>query len=667
MKEKHPEHHKKLADYAMVFELTSRLAHFTNEKEVVTEVFDFFTSLCAANTVSYLGFVNGEPQELEISSSTAINGEEMKNRLTFFRGDYQWTDSGKGFTIRIPYGEETLGVLEVDEISFPEYREHYLNLAINTINVVALAISNSRIFEELEERIKERTGELVQANASLLQEIREHEEAHKELRESEMRYRSVTESANEGIVSVDKSGKIISWNNAASDIFGYSTQTIMDKPLSLLIPEERNESGFALIARFINDDGEMRSGNFLEVVGRRQNGERFPMEISLASWWADDERYVTGIIRDISNRRRVESELNRLVRAIEHTAETILITDTEGVIIYVNPAFEKTTGYTREDAIGKTPNIIKSGKQDRAFYKKMWGAIKRGRIWSGRIVNKRKDGSLVEEHVTIYPVFDSQGKMDTYVALKRDITREVRLTRAKDYFTSVTSHELRTPLTKLGLVRLLLTKVKKRTSESSNLDDARSVLEDSIIDFDRIISAALLFSDLTLAPNRESFQYANIDLALQYCVESAKASILAENRDVKILFTGFSRGIRIKCDHEMIQKALTEVISNAIKYTPDGKSVRITGSVKGDRPVVEVLDEGIGIPTDTLEEVFEPFFSLADHKKHVTSKYLFLGVGVGMGLTIAKLIMEYHDGSLILASSGKNLGTKAIVTFQSLL
>jgi len=122
-----------------------------------------------------------------------------------------------------------------------------------------------------------------------------------------------------------------------------------------------------------------------------------------------------------------EKEQDRLLVAIEQAAESVFITDRHGTIQYVNPAFERLTGYSREDAIGQNPRILKSGKQDALFYKQMWDTLARGHAWKGRFINRKKDGSFYEADATISPVLDKSGNITHFVSMKRDVTREIEL------------------------------------------------------------------------------------------------------------------------------------------------------------------------------------------------------------------------------------------------
>src|SRR6266568_3279102 len=138
---------------------------------------------------------------------------------------------------------------------------------------------------------------------------------------------------------------------------------------------------------------------------------------------------LVGLAVDITERKRAEEQQARLSRVVEQAAESIMITDAEGTMIYVNPAFESVSGYSRAEALGQNPRMLKSGDQDAAFYRRMWDTLARGEVWKGRLVNRRKDGTLFQEDATIGPVRDASGRLVNYVAVKRDVTNEVRLER----------------------------------------------------------------------------------------------------------------------------------------------------------------------------------------------------------------------------------------------
>ncbi|MGZ5477640.1 MAG: PAS domain S-box protein, partial [Thermoanaerobaculia bacterium] len=139
------------------------------------------------------------------------------------------------------------------------------------------------------------------------------------------------------------------------------------------------------------------------------------------------ERSYIELEQQILARRESEEAHRRLSTVVEQASEAIIVTDTSGVIEYVNPAFERITGYTHDEVVGRPARILKSGKQDAAFYKNLWSTITAGSVWHGHFVSKRKDGSLYEEDATISPVRDNDGTITNFVAMKRDVTAEVAL------------------------------------------------------------------------------------------------------------------------------------------------------------------------------------------------------------------------------------------------
>ena len=128
------------------------------------------------------------------------------------------------------------------------------------------------------------------------------------------------------------------------------------------------------------------------------------------------------ILNDVSERKRLDTERDKFQTAVEQAAEAIVISDLMGNVQYVNPAFERVTGYSREESLDRNISFLKSGQHDQAFYREIWETITGGQTWKGRIVNKRKDGSLFTEDVTISPVVDFEENIINYVAIKREIS-----------------------------------------------------------------------------------------------------------------------------------------------------------------------------------------------------------------------------------------------------
>ena len=136
--------------------------------------------------------------------------------------------------------------------------------------------------------------------------------------------------------------------------------------------------------------------------------------------------YYEGLVQDITERKRGEEELHLQATALKAAANAIIITDATGTIQWINPAFSKLTGYSEHEAIGKNPRILKGGNQDQTFYQDLWRTISSGKVWTGEIINRRKDGTLYPEEMTITPLRNAEGEIVRYIAIKRDITERKR-------------------------------------------------------------------------------------------------------------------------------------------------------------------------------------------------------------------------------------------------
>ena len=259
-----------------------------------------------------------------------------------------------------------------------------------------------------------------------VRDITVRKRAENALREQE---RLLTESQRLGHVGSwfsDMSGPV-KWSEEMYHIYGVSPETFtptVESLLGLIHPDDRpamqrwlaacatGEKPAELEFRINRPDGTIRyirgAGDAVKDAGNRV--------ILMA-----------GTGQDITERKLAEESHARLAMAVEQAAETIVITDTSGTILYANPAFEKTSGYTRAEALGQNPRILKSGKHDAEFYRQMWEVLGRGETWHGHFINKRKDGTLYEEDATISPVRDAAGKVVNYVAVKRDVTHEMQL------------------------------------------------------------------------------------------------------------------------------------------------------------------------------------------------------------------------------------------------
>ncbi len=247
---------------------------------------------------------------------------------------------------------------------------------------------------------------------------------------------------------------------------------------------------------------------------------------------------------------------------------------------------------------------------------------------------------------------------------KRTQKASLRLSKARDYFSAITSHELSTPLTHIQLVITLLENIAGTSAEKKDMQMAKNVLKEAYGKIDNILSATSFMSKLQLK-DRESIRGQSYSLRaiVLSCVDVSRTMIHDKNRVVTldVDLSAIGGDIFYECDHDLIQRALNEVLSNAIKYSEDGKTINLTGWIDGEVAILEIADQGIGISAEELDAVTNPYFSVEDEDLHHTSQYKFMGGGMGLGLTIAKLIVEHHNGRMEISSPGEGQGVKVTI------
>jgi two-component system, cell cycle sensor histidine kinase and response regulator CckA len=346
-------------------------------------------------------------------------------------------------------------------------------------------------------------------------------------------------------------------------------------------------------------------------------------------------------------RKRYEEHLQRLVTAVESAGETIVVTDSEGTIIYVNPTFEETSGYPRQEALGRNPRILKSGQHDRAFYRKMWETLLAGQVWRGRLTNRRKDGTLYEETATISPIRDESGRIVNYVAVKRDITSETMLQKqlihaqkmeAIGTLAGGMAHDFNNLLQAiLGYSDLLLMKKGPGDPDRKRLE----VIQHAARDGADLVSRILTFGRKTESQTRPIDLNEEILKAQRLLRRTVPRMIeiklvLAENLHI------------IDADPAQIEQVLLNLAVNAQHAMPNGGQLLIEtsnvslsdeylrthlGARQGKYALLTVSDTGAGMEPEVLDRIFEPFFTTKAN-----------GEGTGLGLSMVHGIVSQHGG-----------------------
>ena len=356
-----------------------------------------------------------------------------------------------------------------------------------------------------------------------------------------------------------------------------------------------------------------------------------------------------------------------LAQVVRQATESIVVTNLEGDIEYVNPAFERVTGFTAAEVLGRNPRILRAegSSYPRSFYQDMWATIRAGGVWRGEFTNRRKDGSVYVEEAVIFPMRDPRtGEVARFGAVKADVTRRKELEQqlrqsyddmvrlkeqalqasaAKSEFLAHMSHEIRTPLNGvIGFLELL----------------ARTRLDDTQADFVRLVrrSAQNLLGVINDVLDLSKIESGRLELEQtgfdpRQELESIVDLFSTAASEKSIHFYCFidpALPARLVGDALRIKQVLANFISNALKFTPEGRlvsvEVRVTGSSEGRcRILFSVADEGIGIPRDRQQTILEAF-TQADSS--VSRKF----GGTGLGLTISHRLITRMGGILELES-----------------
>jgi PAS domain S-box-containing protein len=373
-----------------------------------------------------------------------------------------------------------------------------------------------------------------------------------------------------------------------------------------------------------------------------------------------------GVILDVDDDVRTRLSHELFATAVENAADAIEITDARFRLQYVNPAFERITGYTRQDVIGRTPgSLVRSGHFDAAYYETIERTILGGKIWRGELIARRKDGDLRYQEATISPVIDASGQIAHFIAVKRDITeqklREIAVIEAKDAaelanrakttFLANMSHELRTPLNAIiGFAELLTMQLNGPLGSERYLGYARDIgvsgehllkVINDILDLTRIEAGGMEIHD-------EAVRCADlIDSSLRFIRDQASRAGLA------VAIESAADLPRLRGDPRKLRQVLINLLSNAVKFTPRGGRIRIEAAREaGGGMLLRVGDTGIGMAADDIAQALTPFKQIDNS---LARKY----EGAGLGLPLAKNLVELHGGTLEVASE---LGEGTVVT-----
>lgn len=344
-----------------------------------------------------------------------------------------------------------------------------------------------------------------------------------------------------------------------------------------------------------------------------------------------------------AQRRSTETtkDLRKFKQAVEGVSDLVVITDQTGVILYVNKAAEKITGYKRANMLGKRTSLW--GKQmSEEFYRRLWRTIKDEKkpFW-GEVTNKRRTGELYEAEINVSPILDEKGELLFYMGIERDLSRVKAVDQMKTEFISLASHQLRTPLSAVKWFGRMLI-----SGDAGKLNPMQTEYIEKIIKSNEreieLVNSLLNVSKIELG--KIVIDPKQVDLATLVAGVMTDFKIEAEKIGRKISIIVDKKIPIIMADGDLIRYVYSNLISNAMRYTR--KDGRITLKVYLSRKFVmnEIKDNGIGIPKKEQKRVFEKFFRASNALKKETD-------GNGLGLFFSKTIVESSGGRIGFRSS----------------
>lgn len=359
------------------------------------------------------------------------------------------------------------------------------------------------------------------------------------------------------------------------------------------------------------------------------------------------------------SRVQLNQQRRQLSAVIEQTAESVIITDANGVITYVNPTFEQVSGYSQAEVIGRNPHILRSGKQDSAFYRQLWETIRSGQVWHGQLTNKKKDGSPFIEEATITPVRNENGAIVNYVAVKRDVTRELEL---QEQFYQMQKMEA-VGLLAGGIahdfnnILLVINGFAEMIKYQLPPDDPVQEMAGKILDAGK--RAASLTRQLLAFSRKQVAESRVFDLnTVVHGMEKMLRRLIGEHIQVQTHLA--PKLWSIKADPNQIEQVIINLIVNARDAMPGGGSLIIEtanmiveeGHVisrlevqPGEYVILTVSDTGVGMSQEVKARIFEPFFTTKE-----------TGKGTGLGLATVYGIIK-QSGGYIWVYSEEGQGT----------
>ncbi|MEH6651788.1 MAG: PAS domain S-box protein [Motiliproteus sp.] len=479
---------------------------------------------------------------------------------------------------------------------------------------------------------------------------RQRDEAAKRQHSYESSFRRVLENIQLVAVMLDSHGKIIFCNDFFLQLSGYQRDALLGRDWVDLMPADEGRSGE--YSRFLDELRQQRLPEQSEHELMTRQGQALLLAWNSTFNFEADGNIagVTLLGRDITQQRDIEEQLVKLSQAVEQSPNTVMITDLQGNIEYVNPQFSELTGYSLHEAVGQRPSLLQSGDTDPQLYREMWQQISKGQTWQGVLKNRKKDGDFYWEQTTISPIFDHNQTIRHYLSVKEDISERLRLEQeietqseetrknrelaAVGQMANMVAHDLRNPLSSIKMAMQILSK-NPALNDADEIPELISISQEQIGYMEAILSDLLSYSrPASLKP-----EWLYLDRLMETTVIGLQKPILQHQVE---LVEYYQKGLpTLFGDPVQLRQVFSNLITNAVQAVEEQPEPKVTISItllmtdSSPKVRVDVTDNGPGIDPCLSTKVFEPFFT--NRAK-----------GTGLGLAIVKQRVDRHRGTVSL-------------------
>jgi PAS domain S-box-containing protein len=482
-----------------------------------------------------------------------------------------------------------------------------------------------------------------------------------ELAQAEERMRSVVNHVVDGIISIDEQGTVTTFNPAAERIFGYSGVEVIGQNVKLLMPEPFHSEHDGYIANYLRTGQAKIIGIGREVVGRRKNGTTFPMELAISVFRLGERRHFTGIVRDITDRKRAEEELRQAEERFRELFESIdqgfctievLFDESRKPMDYrfliVNPAFERQTGI--KNAVGRRMREIAPMHEEHWF--QIYGEI----ALTGRARRFENPAAQLQRYYDVYAWRVGEPAEHRVAMLFNDITARKQTEEAlreadrqKNEFLAMLAHELRNPLAPM---RNALHLMKMPGAEGGVINQARDMMERQMHQLVRLVDDLLDVSRIIRGKIELRREPVDLAMAVARAVETAQPVVESQGHQLTVSLP--PERVWVAGDLIRLSQVLANLITNAAKYTEKAGQIWIELEREREEAVIRVRDTGAGISAALQPHVFDLFVQ-GEHSLARSQG------GLGIGLTLVKRLVEMHGGRVAVASDGANRGSQFTV------